>query len=111
MLCCDLSNCIAAIFGCGGKRRKPPESARNCSDGDRGPEPEVSHGVAVGWEVKTLLWPWRRRAGIMPRAAGCVWNPAGCCGLCVHCACHRPVMLLWIVTAGLGATSSCHLGH
>lgn len=47
MLCCDLSNCIAGIFDCGGKTRKPPESARKCSDGDRSPEPAVSHGVAV----------------------------------------------------------------
>lgn len=114
ILCCDLSNSFAGIFGCGGKTRKPPESARKCSDSDRGPEPAVSHGMAVGWEVTSLLWYQRGHAGMVPRAAGSVlpvWNPAGCCGLCLHCACHRPMMLLWVVTAGLGATSSCHLGH
>lgn len=74
VLCCDL-NCL-------GKTRKPAESARKRSDGDRGLEPAFGHRTAVVCEVTSLLWSQWRCAGVVLRVAGSLlpaWKSAECC--------------------------------
>lgn len=56
------------------QNKKTSRICKECSDGARGPEPAVSPGMAVVWEVTSLLWPQRRRAGLVLRAAGSVFG-------------------------------------